>query len=69
MKEKKKITSKKELETALNFIIIDNWFDWPARDPNVTMEEHLKRHHEYMRKLKMKILQADYDICIDDEGQ
>lgn len=68
-REKIRITSKKELETALDFIVIDNWLDYPAKDPNVTMEEHLKQYHEDMLKLKMKILKADYDICIEDDKE
>ena len=70
MKEEKlKITSKEELEKALDFIILDNWLDWPERDPNVSDVEYMKQIKENDRKLRMKILQADYDICIEDEEQ
>ncbi|MBQ7501753.1 hypothetical protein IJT93_03420 [bacterium] len=66
---KEKITSKEELEEALNFIAVDDCFDNPFKDPNITEEEYLKHYDENMRKIKMAILKADYDICIEDDKE
>lgn len=65
-KEKYKITSRKELEFALDWVILDCWLDFPY-DRNLTCEEDRDRYNKYVRDEKLEILKADFDICLDDE--
>lgn len=65
---KEKITNKKDLEFALDGIILDCWLDFPY-DENLTIEENKKRYDEYVYNEKMEILAADFDICLDDDEE
>ncbi len=62
---KEKITSKKDLEIALSFVIVDDWLEYPL-DKNLTLEENIKRYNEHVYNEKMKMVAADFDICIDE---
>ena len=42
---KEKITSKKDLEIALSFVIVDDWLEYPL-DKNLTLEENIKRYSQ-----------------------
>ena len=63
---KKRITSRKELEKALSFIIVDDWIDFPY-DKNLTVEENVEKYEEHVRSLRMERLKLYYDICLDEE--
>ena len=63
---KKRITSRKELEKALSFIIVDDWIDFPY-DKNLTVEENVEKYEEHVRSLRMERLKLYYDICLDAE--
>ena len=63
---KEKITSRKELEKALSFIIVDDWLNYPY-DANLTIEENVEKYEEHVRSLRMERLKLYYDICLDEE--
>ena len=63
---KKRITSRKELEKALSFIIVDDWIDFPY-DKNLTVEENVEKYEEYVRSLRMERLKLYDAICLDEE--
>ena len=62
---KEKITSKKDLEIALSFVIVDDWLEYPL-DENLTLEENIKRYNEHVYNEQMKMVAEDFDICIDE---
>lgn len=64
---KDKITSKEKLKEVLDSIVYDDWLDYPLDDPNITKEEFFKQYDEHLLKMKMQIVSAEYDICIEDD--
>ena len=63
---KEKITNRKELEEALSFVIVDDWLSFPY-DKNLTLDENVEKYKEHVRIEKMKMVEADFDICLDEE--
>ena len=63
---KEKITNRKELEEALSFVIVDDWLSFPY-DKNLTLDENVEKYKEHVRIEKMKMVKADFDICLDEE--
>ena len=63
---KEKITNRKELEEALSFVIVDDWLSFPY-DKNLTLDENVEKYKEHVRIEKMKMVEADFDICQDEE--
>ncbi|MBQ7501752.1 hypothetical protein IJT93_03415 [bacterium] len=67
---KKKITSKKELQEALDSVVYDdNLLDFPLEDPNITKEEFFKQYNKWLLEMKMLVLSTEYDICIEYDGE
>ena len=63
---KEKITNRKELEEALSFVIVDDWLSFPY-DKNLTLDENVEKYKEHVRIEKMKMVEADFDVCLDEE--
>ena len=63
---KKKITNRKDLEFAMDGVILDCWLDFPCYE-NLTEEENMKIYDQYVYNEKLEILKTHFDICLDDE--